>query len=215
MKSTILIVEDHDLIAESLRMLVNYEKDLKVVGIAHTEEEAVLQYEKKAPDFILMDLNLKAGNGYNASRKILELNKNANIIGLSVNVEKSIIKKLLNIGAKGYVTKNSPKSELYKAIRTIRNKGSWYICEEISEKLGEIPVAEKLVNKDQNIGHLTKREIEILGYIVQGLTNKEISRQLNVSSRTVETHRHNMIKRLGAKSIKGVIEWAVEQEVIS
>lgn len=215
MKSTILIVEDHDLIAESLRMLVNFEKDLKVVGIAHTEEEAVLQYEKKSPDFILMDLNLKAGNGYNASRKILELNKNANIIGLSVNAEKSIIKKLLNIGAKGYVTKNSPKSELYKAIRTIRNKGSWYICEEISEKLGEIPVAEKLVNKDQNIGHLTKREIEILGYIVQGLTNKEISRQLNVSTRTVETHRHNMIKRLGAKSIKGVIEWAVEQEVIS
>lgn len=162
-----------------------------------------------------MDLNLKEGNGYSASRKILEINKNANIIGLSVNTEKDIIKKLLNIGAKGYVTKNSPKSELYKAIRTIRNKGSWYICQEISEKLGEIPMVEKLVVKKFETGHLTKREIEILGYIVQGLSNKEISKQLKVSSRTIETHRYNMIKRLGAKSIKGVIEWAVEHEIIS
>lgn len=215
MKSTILIVEDHDLIADSLRMLINYEKDLKVVGIAYTENDAIQQYEKKAPDFILMDLNLKEGNGYSASRKILEINKNANIIGLSVNTEKDIIKKLLNIGAKGYVTKNSPKSELYKAIRTIRNKGSWYICQEISEKLGEIPMVEKLVVKKFETGHLTKREIEILGYIVQGLSNKEISKQLKVSSRTIETHRYNMIKRLGAKSIKGVIEWAVEHEIIS
>lgn len=215
MKSTILIVEDHELIADSLRMLINYEKDLKVVGIAHTEEEAIFTFQKKSPDFILMDLNLKEGSGLSATKKILKINKNTNIIGLSVNAEKNSIKTLLNMGAKGYVTKNSPKSELYKAIRTIRNKGSWYICEEVSEKLGEIPVVEKIVNKDKSIGHLTKREIEILGYIIQGLTNKEISKQLNVSSRTIETHRHNMIKRLSAKSIKGVIEWAQKNGVIN
>lgn len=215
MKITILIVEDHNLIADSLRLLINHEKDLKAVAIAYTEDEAVQLYIKKLPEFVLMDLNLKEGSGLNASKRILEVNKNVNIIGLSVNTEKGIIKKLLNIGAKGYVTKNSPKSELFKAIRTIRSKGSWYICEEVNEKLGEVPVTDKLVEKDQVIKHLTKREIEILGYVIQGLTNKDISELLNISARTIETHRHNMIKRIGANSLKEVIDWAFEKEVIN
>ena len=130
MSYKILIVEDHKLIADTWAVILGQKDNITVVGIAASEDEAVDVARDKKPDIVFMDIGLKTGNGIQATQRILEENNAVRIIGLSVYNDISVVHQMILNGAKGFITKNSPTSELLKAIEVV-DKGELYFCNEI------------------------------------------------------------------------------------
>lgn len=201
-KIKILIVDDHNLIAQAWTSILQNEEDMNVVGVADSSEEAQKMANSYRPNIILMDINLRGGNGFEATEEILNKQPKVKIIGLSIHDDTALVKKLFSSGAMGYLTKNSSKEELIKAIHTV-DLGEQYICEEIKDKF-----LKAMLSNDKDGDELTNREIEIVKLIATGLTSKEIGLQINVSNRTVDTHRHNILKKLNIPNSAQLSIWA-------
>ena len=199
--TSILIVDDHHLIAQAWTSIL-IEEGFDVKDTASGSKEAVELAKKYRPNIILMDINLKDGDGFTATNEICNTLPKAKIIGLSIHDDTALVKKMLNNGAKGYLTKNSSKEELIKAINAVQNGGQ-YICEEIKEKF-----INSMLGGENNEPELTNREIEIVKLIAKGFTSKDIGAQLNVSNRTVDTHRHNILKKLDLPNSAQLSIWA-------
>lgn len=198
----ILIVDDHNLIAQAWSTILSEEEDFKVIGTASGAREAVSIAKSYRPNIVLMDLNLKEGDGFTCTEEINNTLPNVRIIGLSIHDDTALVKKMLSKGAKGYLTKNSSKEELTAAIRQV-NDGNQYICNEIKEKY-----VSSMFGGGSDEPELTNREIEIVKLIAQGFTSKDIGLQLDVSNRTVDTHRHNILKKLDIPNSAQLSIWA-------
>jgi DNA-binding NarL/FixJ family response regulator len=208
-KIRILIVEDHHLVAEAWRIMLQSEEDFIIVGDADNENDAIQFATNLRPDIILMDINLKNGNGINATSEICNILPKTKVIGLSLHDDVAFVKKILSLGAKGYLTKNTSKKEFIEAIRKV-HEGESYISQEIKEKLFQAMMFEP----DQKKRDLTMKEIEIVKLISQGLTSKEIGEKIFLSPRTVETHRHNILKKLELPNAAQLTKWAKEKGYI-
>lgn len=198
----ILIVDDHHLIAQAWSTVLQEQETFEVVGTAAGERDAIALAKSYRPEVILMDINLKEGDGFQATQEISNTLPKTSIIGLSIHDDTALVKKMLNHGAKGYLTKNSSKEELIKAIRTVHG-GDQYICEEIKEKF-----VKSMFSGEEEQPELTNREIEIVKLIAKGFTSRDIGDQLNVSNRTVDTHRHNILKKLNIPNSAQLSIWA-------
>jgi DNA-binding NarL/FixJ family response regulator len=151
-----------------------------------------------------MDINILPISGFEATERIKKVSPNTKVIGVSMHSQPAYAKKMLQIGAKGYVTKNSSKEEMIKAILEV-NEGSKYICEEIKNNISELVLEE---NKDvPNVNALTEREIQIINLIKEGQSSKEIASTLNISLKTVEVHRHNVLKKLKLKNSASLVNF--------
>jgi DNA-binding NarL/FixJ family response regulator len=201
-KIKVLIVDDHNLIAQAWSSILQVEDDIEVVGIAASSEEAQQMAHSYRPDIVLMDINLKEGDGFEATEAIINTQPKTKVIGLSIHDDTALVKKIISKGALGYLTKNSSKEELIKAIRTV-DLGQQYICEEIKDKF-----LKSMFSKEEKSVELTNREIEIVKLIATGMTSKEIGNKLNVSNRTVDTHRHNILKKLNIPNSAQLGIWA-------
>lgn len=202
----VLIVDDHRLISEAWSSLLKEAPQIHVCGTADSEESAYDLSLIHKPDIVLMDINLGAGSGFNASQKILDSLPKTKVIGLSLHDDITYVKKFLAIGAKGYLTKNTSKSELVNAIQTVHN-GELFIASEIKDRYFT-----SLLNvNDSEKKELTMKEIEIVKYISQGLTSKEIADKIFISPRTVETHRHNILKKLDLPNAAQLSSWAKDK----
>ncbi|MDX1653231.1 MAG: response regulator transcription factor [Brumimicrobium sp.] len=201
-KIKILIVDDHNLIAQAWMSILKAEQSMEVVGIATGETEAIQMAQAYRPNIVLMDINLKQGDGFEATKTIMNKLPKVNVIGLSIHDDTALVKKLLSNGAKGYLTKNSSKEELIRAIEKV-DSGEQYICEEIKDKF-----VKTMFGTESSEPELTNREIEIVKLIAGGLTSKEIGNILNVSNRTVDTHRHNILKKLNLPNSAQLSIWA-------
>ena len=208
-KIRIFIVEDHHLVAEAWKIMLQSEEDFAIIGNADNEQDAIQFATNLRPDIILMDINLKNGNGMNATEEICNILPKTKVIGLSLHDDVAFVKKILNLGAKGYLTKNTSKGEMVDAIRKVHN-GEPYISVEIKEKMFHSMMYEP----DQKKKDLTLKEIEIVKLIAQGLTSKEIGEKLFLSPRTVETHRHNILKKLELPNAAQLTNWAKEKGYI-
>ena len=153
---------------------------------------------------MLMDINILPISGFEATERIKKVSPNTKVIGVSMHSQPAYAKKMLQIGAKGYVTKNSSKEEMIKAILEV-NEGSKYVCEEIKNNISELVLEE---NKDlPNVNALTEREIQIINLIKEGQSSKEIASTLNISLKTVEVHRHNVLKKLKLKNSASLVNF--------
>jgi DNA-binding NarL/FixJ family response regulator len=151
-----------------------------------------------------MDINILPISGFEATERIKKVSPNTKVIGVSMHSQPAYAKKMLQIGAKGYVTKNSSKEEMIKAILEV-NDGSRYVCEEIKNNISELVLEE---NKDvPNVNALTEREIQIINLIKEGQSSKEIASTLNISLKTVEVHRHNVLKKLKLKNSASLVNF--------
>ncbi len=151
-----------------------------------------------------MDINILPISGFEATERIKKVSPNTKVIGVSMHSQTAYAKKMLQIGAKGYVTKNSSKEEMIKAILEV-NEGSKYICDEIKNNISELVLEE---NKDvPNVNALTEREIQIINLIKEGQSSKEIASSLNISLKTVEVHRHNVLKKLKLKNSASLVNF--------
>jgi len=210
----IIIADDHQMVAEGLKTLIESSGDFKVVSTVENGAELLKILNIIVPDIIMMDIDMPVMNGLEAMSQIKKLYPDQKVIVLSMHEESGLIKKLSDLGAKGFLFKNSDKEELVMAINMV-NKGSSYFTSKISlnlinNRLG----SESSSSFDDKKSLLTEREIEILKLIAEGLSNKEVGDRLFISHRTVDTHRTNLMKKLEVNNIAGLIRYAIKNGFI-
>ncbi|AEV34425.1 response regulator containing a CheY-like receiver domain and an HTH DNA-binding domain [Owenweeksia hongkongensis DSM 17368] len=204
---TIVIAEDHKLILEGYLMLINKIGDLEVVGSASDGEEAIELIEQHRPDYLILDLHMPKVNGLDVMKHINDCFLSTKVIIISMFGDSSIHRQVVRLGAKGYILKHSDSEEFLLAIDLVRNGKSYYspaIFEEQS-KVKIIPGSTPVVP----MANLTSREKEILTLIAQGYTNKEIAEKLHVSHKTIDSHRTNLMKKIGVRNITGLVKYAM------
>jgi DNA-binding NarL/FixJ family response regulator len=207
---SILIADDHKLIRETWTYILNRDSRFKVIGSCSNSEEAVKMSEEVQPQIVLMDINMAPFSGIEATRRIREASPDSRIIGVTMHTQPTYAKKMLQLGASGYVTKNSSKEEMFNAILEV-SKGNKFICEEIKELLSE---AQEDTTAISAINTLTEREMDVINLIKQGSSSKDISLKLDISIKTVEVHRHNILKKLKLKNAASLIHFMNSSTVL-
>jgi len=203
-KITILIADDHTLIRETWSFILNSDPKFQVVAECGTGEEAIAKARELRPDIIIMDINMPGINGIEATEQIKKISPDSKIIGVSLHTQPTYARKMMQKGALGYVTKNSSREEMFKAIEEVY-QGKKYICEEIKNILSE----QVLSGDDQPTGlnTLSQREIQIIALIKKGFSSKEIAESLEISVKTVEVHRYNILKKLNLKNAAALVHF--------
>jgi DNA-binding NarL/FixJ family response regulator len=203
-KITILIADDHKLIRETWTYILNSDERFEVVAECGDAEQAVELAKELTPDIVLMDINMAPFNGFEATEKIRKVSPETKIIGVSMHSQPAYAKKMLQVGARGYVTKNSSKEEMFTAISEVF-RGNKYVCDEI-----KTIISDQLLEDNQDvpsINSLTEREMQIIHHIREGHSSKEIATQLDISLKTVEVHRHNILKKLKLKNSASLVNF--------
>lgn len=203
-KITILLVDDHKLIRDSWSFILNSDPRFQVIGETSNAEEAVDLAKEKKPMIVLMDINMSPVNGFEATKLVRKFSPGSKIIGISMHSMPAYARRMLQIGAMGYVTKNSSKDELLTAIVEV-NSGKKYICEEVKNILAQQELEEDGGSPDMNA--LSRREIDIVQLIKEGLSSKEIALRLDISLKTVEVHRYNILKKLNLKNTAALVNF--------
>lgn len=193
--TTVFLVDDHELIREGIKQLLELGGDIQVVGQAGNGDDAIEKILYYNPDVVLLDINMPKMNGIDVLRRLKDLGVKSKIIMLTIHKDREYLLEAMKIGADGYVLKDSDAEGLMRAIRDVKN-GKTYIQPSIASLL-----VEDVNNIDANgdsakIDALTKREYEVLTLIAEGLSNKEIADKLYISEKTVKNHVSNILKKL-------------------
>ena len=208
-KITILIADDHMLIRDTWSSILNSDPRFQVISRCSNGEEAIKEAQKLRPKVVLIDINMTPVSGIEATQQIRKFSPASKIIGVSMHSQPAYVKKLLKLGAHGYVTKNSPQQEMFEAIEEVM-KGNRYICSEVKTILSEQAFDEE----NSGANSLSNRELEIIKFIKEGLSSKEISAALNISLKTVEVHRHNILKKLNLKNSAALVNYINESGLV-
>lgn len=204
-KTRVLIVDDHPMVAQGIRAVLESYDDIDVVGTLSNGREAIDRVSDLDPDVLLLDLNMPQVNGLAATEIILERRPDTRILILSMHDSPEYISTALSHGAMGYLLKDVPTEEVKTAIDTVM-AGSRYLCTGATQSL-------RPVGGDSR-EPLTSREQTILLELAQGKSNKEVAIVLDISVRTVETHRKNIKRKLGISSTAGLTRYAIEHGVL-
>ncbi len=211
----IMLVDNHRVMREGLRILIDSEKDMKVVAEADNGREALSISKKHRPDIILMDVMMPDMNGIEAARRIRSEFETIRILALSMYDDRHYVAEMLRAGASGYLLKDCAFKELSGAIRTVA-EGKFYLSPSISGMVIEEYI-KMLENDDgeETISTLTSREREILQLIAEGRSTREIANAINVSMKTVETHRYHIMQKVNVNSIAELTKFAIREGLTS
>jgi DNA-binding NarL/FixJ family response regulator len=203
-KISILIVDDHTLIRETWSFLLGRNEDFEVIAEVGDGQRAIEIARDKRPNIVLLDINMAPLNGFDILKMIRKLSPGSKVIAVSMHSQPSYAKKMLRLGARGYVTKNSPRQEMLDAVREVY-AGQTYICQEVKNI-----ISVQMLGEDEatpGLNQLSEREIEVINLIRDGLSSKEIATRLNIAIKTVEVHRHNILKKLKVKNTASLINY--------
>lgn len=207
-KVSIMIVDDHTLIRETWSFLLGKNENFDVVAECGDGERAIELARDKRPDVVLLDINMAPMSGFDVLKMIRKYSPGSKIIGVSMHSQPAYAKKMLRLGAKGYVTKNSPRQEMLEAIAEV-SKNQVYVCQEVKNILSDQMLNGDQVNPD--INNLSDREMQIVRALKEGHSSKEIASDLSISLKTVEVHRHNILKKLKLKNTISLINFINSQ----
>jgi len=213
METTILLADDHRLVREGLRKLIEEREDLRVVAEATTGQEAIELCDRLQPDVVLMDISMPGLSGIDATRRICKTNPGTRVLILSMHDNQGYVEEVLRSGASGYVLKDSAASDLLQAIDAVRRGDSFLsptVTQQVVEAIarpGDRPLAAA--------SHLTDREREVLTLIAEGLSSKEIAQKLGVSLKTIESHRANLMDKLDIHKVSGLVRFAIRAGLVS
>ena len=214
-KIRVLLVDDHTVVRQGLRVLLEAEADIAVIGEAETGRQAVQLATKLIPDVVVMDIAMPMLNGLEATRQIIKALPNAKVLVLSSYSDDEYVHQLTEAGAAGYLLKQTAAGDLIKAVREAR-KGNAFFSPAISKRLLEhyreaflrgIPVRKRT-------DLLTSRESEVLQLIAEGKANKQIASDLSISIKTVEKHRQQVMNKLNIHDVAGLTRYAISKGII-
>lgn len=203
-KITILIADDHTLVREAWSLILSTDSRFSVVAESGSGEEAVELAKLLRPDIVIMDINLPGISGIEATQQIRNCSPASRILGVSLHTQPTYVHQMIQKGAMGYVTKNSSCDEMFKAILEVQ-QGRRYICDEIKHILSEQVISGEDTQKRLNA--LSKREIEVIAFIKKGYSSREIAAALELSVKTVEVHRYNILKKLNLKNAAALVNF--------
>lgn len=203
-KITILLVDDHRLLRDSWAGILNADSRFRVIADTGNGAEAVEMVKNLQPAIVLLDINMIPVDGFEVTRHICRNNSQSRVIGLSMYRDIISVKRLLVIGAMGYLTKNSSKEEMMLAITEVNN-GNRYICDDVKNIL-----AHRELEDDKSVlifNSLTEREIEIVQQVKKGFSSREIALMLDIRQKTVEVHRSNILRKLKLKNSASLVNY--------
>ncbi|WP_138430640.1 response regulator transcription factor [Fodinibius saliphilus] len=211
---SVLIADDHEIVRYGISTYLSSAKDIDIVGKASSGEECLNLFQKEKPDVCLLDISMPKKNGIETAKSIRSLNDETKIIILSMHIDKQMLNDALEADINGYLLKNTEKSDLLHGIRAVM-KGQQIFSDPISELIKKSFLNSNNSKKNRTNHSITDREQEILQFIVDGFTSKEIAQKLYISPRTVDTHRANLMEKLELKNIAELVRYAIEHDLVS
>ena len=212
----ILLVDDHNLIREGLKLILKKNKNFKIIGEASNGVEAIRYIDKNAENIhvVMLDITMPELDGFEVAKIVRQNHPEIKILALTMHSEESYITKMINVGVHGYVLKDSNLEDLSTAIHTILEDKPYY-----SSDVSAIMI-NSLMNKDKKkqnneIDNLTDREVQIIDLITEGFKSSEIADKLKLSTRTIEVHRRNLMKKLDVKNTAELVSFVLKSKLIS
>jgi DNA-binding NarL/FixJ family response regulator len=212
---TVLLAEDHMIVREGFRKMLELEKDLQVVGEAEDGRQAVTMVKKLRPAVVLMDIAMPRLNGLESTRQILKAVPDTKVLMLSAHSDAAYVKEATDSGAMGFLLKQTSSHVVCEAIREVQ-KGKTFFCTEIAKRLHERdrkPLDRAGMPRTRN-ARLSSRETEVLQLIAEGKANKETAAELGISTKTVEKHRENLMQKLNIHDTAGLTRYAIGAGII-
>ena len=206
----ILLVEDHETVRQGLKVLMDGEPDLEVIGEAGDGARALECAALDSVDLVVMDLSMPGMSGLVATRRLKEARPDLPIVTLTRHADQTFLEELLRAGASGYVLKQSPHAELFRAIRAVA-AGQQYIDSALTHHLTAPFAAQERKGTRRGVSAITDRESQVLRLVAQGYSNKEIAAQLELSTKTVEVHKANAMRKLGLSGRMELLRYAVQR----
>lgn len=208
----LLLVDDHAVLRSGLKMLLNSQKDMAVIGEAESALKAIMEAKELNPDIVLLDISMPGMSGLEAIEKI-KSNSLAKVLMLTMHADEKYLQNALEVGASGYVLKQAADTELLQAIRDVA-KGEVYLDSHLAQNLVKSMYLSQKESKHSD-SVLTEREKEVLKLIALGYTNKEIGEALQVSVKTVETHKSRMMEKLRCRKRSELVRFAIDHGYVS
>jgi len=200
----VLLVDDHAILADGLRKLIEESGDIQVVNIAHNVKECRYELHYELPDVLILDISLPDGNGVELCKELCTQYPDLKILALTTYSEYSTVRQMMDNGALGYVIKNAMMEELIKGIRTVA-AGKKFLCHEIDVLMKQTSIS--------NVW-LTPRERELLKFVVEGFSSAEIAGFMSLGQETIKGYRKNLLLKLGAKNTAALVKLALEEKLI-
>ena len=212
MTTEVLLVDDHEVVRSGLQMLLESEPEVAIVGDAASGEASLEAVEKLQPDVVVMDIGLPDISGIEATQRIKERWPEVAVVALTIHEDKEYFFQMLDAGASGYIPKRAAPEELLTAIRAAA-RGEVYLYPSLAKLLVKDYLTEPQQEEDPLDG-LTDREQEVLELVADGLTNREIGQELNISHKTVARHRENIMQKLNLHSRVELVKYAIRKGII-
>ncbi len=206
----ILIADDHQIMRAGLKSLLNSDSEIEVIGEATNSDEMVSLVNELKPDIVLMDIGMPGNENLEGLQKLASLSPKIRVLILTMHEDTALLQACLRLGAYGYIIKRAAESELVDAIYAV-NRGIIYVHPSLIQSLVAIPQNKKKKFHEDDV--LTDRENQVLFLIVEGNTNRQISKKLQISVRTVETHRANIMEKLDLHSRVDLVRYVKEQNL--
>jgi two-component system, NarL family, response regulator NreC len=213
-KIRLLIVDDHAILRSGLKMLVNSQPDMEVVGEADTARGAFEQIAAEKPDVVILDITMPEMSGLKALEKIRVMAPESRVLVLTMHDDPAYLRSVLAAGGAGYVVKRSADSELLSAIRAVR-RGKIFIDRTLGDEIVHDLLGSRSVEASNILTLLSKREREVLELLAQGCTNRQVADVLNLSVKTAETYRARVYQKLGFRDRASLIRFCVENEILT
>src|SRR6185369_3454323 len=212
---TVLLAEDHQIVREGFRALLNQERDIEVVGEAETGRQAVQLTRKLRPTVVVMDIAMPLLNGLEATRQIRKDFPDTRVLILSAHNDDAYIEQVAALGASGFLLKQSSSHALATAIREVEKGNTFFspaITKRVQNRSGKLVDREGKYQKKNN--RLSSREVEVLQLIAEGKPNKQVAAELGVSFKTVDKHRQHLMSKLDIHDVAGLTRYAIAEGII-
>ena len=211
----LLLADDHEIVREGLRALLKAYRDCEIVGEAADGRQAVALVKELKPDIVILDISMPLLNGLEATRQILKIRPQTKVLILTMHESDSLIRDILDVGARGYILKTDVGTDLAKAVESLRWNKTFF-TQRVSQMVldGYLKGDSRVSNSDSEGTRLTPRQREVVQLVAEGKSSKEVAVALDLSVKTAETHRTNIMHRLGLHSVAELVRYAVRNEII-
>lgn len=214
-KTKVFIVDDHKIFREGLKLLLSTIKDVEIIGEAPNGKKFLDSLSEIKPDIVFMDINMKEMDGIETTQRALEIKPGLKIVALTSFEDEEYFNRMTDLGVSGYLLKNSLRDDFEKAIEKISEGYNYYSDELIVKLSKKMSQGERMREKPNEKIHFTEEETDLLKYICQGLTNKQISDIVHLSSRTVEAHRARLLDKTNTKNSVSLAVYAIHNKIVT